>query len=1054
MKSKFSIFKFLLIVSGYLLFLIPGVYSQSISVNGSIEDENNTPLIGVNIIEKGTTNGSISDVSGRFSITVSPNATLIFSYIGFGTIEVPVEGRNIIPVTMASEKEELDELVVVGYTTMKKADLTGAVSVVDLSEVADLPTGNIIKNIQGRVAGVSVTTDGSPGSGATIRIRGTGTINNNDPLFVIDGIPTKAGMHELNSSDIASIQVLKDASAASIYGSRAGNGVIIITTKNANQKGTKVEFSADHTFQRYNTKLDPLNTYERGLVFWKASVNDHLNPISPIYKYVWNGDLNNPILGAINLPEYIDAAKTMKPADTRWFDEVSQPSLQSSYNLSIASGEENRKFLFSLGYYDNDGIVKSTNFKRFNARFNSEFGLLNNKVKIGENFTMSYQRETLINASDILFNSLVQQPIVPVHTETGGWGGPASGMTDRQNPVRLIEDNIQNHYSYVRPFGNAYIQVEPVRNLILKSSYGIDYSLYYLRQLQKSYRSGFLVEPDATVRNNTSLGGNWIWSNTANWIVNIGLHKFNTLVGFERIRYSSQWFDASRENYVSEDFNFTYLGSGDAATQLNNGSGSLSALQSFFGQLNYSYADKYLASLTFRHDGSTRFLKSNSYANFPAASVGWRMSEESFIKDNLSFPLYLKLRASWGQNGSQDGISNNAIYNIYRVAYGKEDPIWDNPNPPVFLPALGTAYDITGIDQGQLLSGFITTQQGNDDLRWETTTQTNLGIDFAFLDNFSGSADYYIKETKDLLYLRLLPAAVGEAGFQYVNGGNIRNKGLEFVFSYDKSFGDFKLNVSANMATLKNEVIDMPDDITFRVPISGMVPNETKSDLSNDVLLGQSINSIYGYVCDGIFQNQDEVNNHAVQTGKGIGRLRFKDLNGDTIINYKDQRFIGVADPGISYGLNIDLSYKAFSLSMFWQGIQGMDVYNSYKTYTDFTSLWPGTNWGRRVLDGWSPENTSSTIPAVTTIDNNNEGRISTYFIESGSYLKLRNLQLSYNLPKSLLEKILVKNGRVYLLGQNLLTLKNKNSTIPDPENPNYAFPIPTSYTIGINLTF
>jgi TonB-linked SusC/RagA family outer membrane protein len=480
----------------------------------------------------------------------------------------------------------------------------------------------------------------------------------------------------------------------------------------------------------------------------------------------------------------------------------------------------------------------------------------------------------------------------------------------------------------------------------------------------------------------------------------------------------------------------------------------MSGLESLFGQLNYSYSEKYLASFTYRHDGSRRFGKNNRYANFPAASVGWRITEESFIKDNITIPLYVKFRASWGQNGSQDGIPDNAIYNIYRVAYGKEDPIWDNPNPPVYLPALGTAYDISGIDQGQLLSGFITTQQGNDDLKWETTTQTNIGVDFSFLENFSGSADYYIKETKDLLYLRSLPAAVGEAGFQYVNGGMIRNKGLEFVMSYDKSFGDFSLNISANMASLKNEVADMPEELTLRIPLTNMMPNESRSDLTSDVILGQSVNSIYGYVSEGIFQNQDEVNNHAAQSGKAIGRLRFKDLNGDTVVNYKDQQFIGVVDPRISYGLNIDISYKAFSLSVFLQGIQGMDVYNSYKTYTDFTSLWPGTNWGRRVLDAWSPENASSTIPQVTTIDNNNEGRISTYFIESGSYLKLRNLQLSYNLPESLLDKILVKGGRIYLLGQNLVTLKNKNNTMPDPENPNYAFPIPSSYTIGINLTF
>jgi TonB-linked SusC/RagA family outer membrane protein len=1053
MKSKLLKPEFLLFVAGFCLFLLPGVFGQSVLVKGKILDENGNPSFGVNIVEKGTTNGTITNANGEFSINASPSATLVVSFIGYGTQEIPVDGKTMLSISIKPETEELEELVVVGYTTMKKADLTGAVSVVDLKEVQDLPAGNVIKSIQGRVAGVSVTTDGSPGSGATIRIRGTGTINNNDPLFVIDGIPTKAGMHELNSADIESIQILKDASAASIYGSRAGNGVIIITTKNAKQNGTQVEFSADYTYQRYNTKLDPLNTYERGLAYWRASVNDHLNPTSPIYKYVWNGDFNNPILGAINLPEYIDAAKTMKPADTRWFDEISQPSVISSYNLSIASKEDHKKFLFSLGYFDNNGIVKTSNFKRFNTRFNSEFGLFNNKVRIGENFTISYQKENTLNASDVLFNSLVQQPIVPVYTETGGWGGPVSGMTDRQNPVRLIEDNKQNHYNYVRPFGNTYIEIEPVKNLVFKSSFGVDYNLYYSRQLQKSYKSGFLVEPDAVLKNNMSLGGNWIWTNTANWNVTLGKNKINTLIGSEYIKYRSEWFDGSREGYVSEDYNFTYLGSG-STTQLNNGSGSQSALASLFAQLNYQYSEKYLASFTLRHDGSSRFGKNNRYANFPAASVGWRLTEESFVKDNISFPLYIKLRASWGQNGSQDGISDLAIYNIYRVAYGKEDPIWDNPNPPVYIPALGTAYDISGMDQGQLLSGFITTQQGNDDLKWETTTQSNFGVDFSFLENFSGSADYYVKDTKDLLYLRILPAAVGEAGAQYVNGGWIRNQGFEFIFSYDESFGDFKLSVSANMSTLKNEIMDMPEELSIRLPLTGLIPNESKTELSSNEVIGRSVNSIYGYVNNGIFQNTDEVNNYVLQSGKGVGRLRFENLNTDSIVDYKDQQFIGVADPKLSYGLNVDLSYKAFTLTMFWQGIQGIDVYNSYKTYTDFTSLWPGTNWGRRVLDAWTPENSSSTIPAVTTIDNNNEGRISSYFIESGSYLKLRNLQLSYNIPKSLTSKILVKGGRVYVLGQNILTFKNKNCTMPDPENPNYSFPIPSSYTLGITLNF
>lgn len=1043
-----------------LLFLSTGyVFSQEATVTGKVFDENKETMIGLNIVEKGTTNGTITNAEGTYSLKVSSeNAVLVYSFIGYKTQEVLVGKQREINIDMKLESIGIDELVVVGYTTEKKSDLTGSVSIVDMEEIKELPSGNIMKNMQGRVAGVDVYTDGSPGSGAVVRIRGTGTLNNNDPLYVIDGVPTKGGMHELNPNDIASVQVLKDASAASIYGSRSANGVIIITTKQAKEGEVMVDFDASFSVQRYNTKLNQLNTYDRGLVYWQSAVNDRLNPSSPFYLYSWNGDFNNPILGDITYPEYIDAAKTMKPADTNWYDEVSRMANLQNYNLSISKGSQQGRYMFSLGYYDHDGIVNETNFKRFNARFNSSFNLFNDIVTIGENFTMSYQKEILINASDVLFNSLVQHPIVPVHTENGGWGGPVSGMTDRQNPVRLIEDNKQNFYTYVRPFGNAFIEIKPIKNLKLKSSFGIDYSIFMARTLDKSYESGFLVEPNNRVNNQENHKGNWVWSNTAIYDFEKNQHQASILAGTEQVNYSEEWFNASRRGLAIEDMDYAYLNSG-TTEQLNAGSGSKWALQSFFGKLNYSFANNYLLSFTVRRDGSSRFGANNQYATFPAVSAGWRLSEEKFMQNLIKIPFYMKLRASWGQNGNQE-INDLARYNIYRTVYGKEDAIWDNPNPPEYMPNLGTAYDISGADGGQLQSGYITSQIGNDDLKWETTTQTNVGLDYSFSNTFSGSLDYYIKKTDDILYYKFLVSAVGEASGQYVNGGSVENKGMEFILNYDKNFNNaWSLNLSGNFALVKNKIIDMPEDMTIRTPITGIIPNDAKTELESSYLIGHSVNSIYGYIADGLFQNQGEVDAHAQQPGKGIGRIRFRDISGpdgtpDGIVDQNDQTFIAVADPDFTFGLNAQVAYKNWSLDLFIQGVQGIEVYNVYKTYTDFASLWPGTNWGNRTLDAWSPTNTTSDIPKLTVLDTNNEGRLSTYFIENGSYVKLRNIQLSYDFSKSQLNETFFKSAKIFVQGQNLFTIKSKDYTGTDPENPNNSFPIPVMYTIGVKLGF
>ncbi|MEQ8238624.1 MAG: SusC/RagA family TonB-linked outer membrane protein, partial [Cyclobacteriaceae bacterium] len=854
----------------------------------------------------------------------------------------------------------------------------------------------------------------------------------------------------LNPNDIESIQVLKDAASASIYGARAANGVIVITTKKAKSQGVSVNVDANWSVQQFTSQLNPLNTQQRGEAFWRASVNAGLNPISPIYNYVWNGDINNPIFGGLSTKEYLDANQTMIPADTRWFDEISQTALLQSYNVQLARGGENGNVLFSMGYYDHDGIIKETNFRRINARINSDYSFLNGLFKIGQNLQLSLQNETLINANDVMFTSLVQHPIVPVHTINGGWGGPVSGMTDRQNPVRLIEDFKQNRYSYTRPFGNAFIEFNPIKSLTVRSNFGIDYSYSYTRAIRKSYVSGFLSEPDNQVQNNASIDGSWVWSNTANYSLNLPKSSFNFLVGTESIRYLNDGFSANIENLASEDIDYAYLSAG-TANPLNSGGGDQWSMLSFFGKVNYQYDNRYLASATIRRDGASNFGRNNRFGNFPSFTVGWRISEEEFIKNIIPIPFELKLRGSWGQNGNR-GDYSAARFNLFTAQYGKEDAVWDNPTPPTYNPNLGTAYDLYGQDSGNLPSGFINEQLGNDDLKWETTTQTNIGIDFIFA-KFSGSVDYFKKQSDDIIFARQLPAAVGEARLQYVNGPSLLNEGLELVLGYDQELGrDWLLSLTANATTLRTELYDAPSDLAINTPLTPGIPNQAKQLLFFNDLVGRPINSFYGYVADGLFQSQEEVTQHANQPGKGIGRIRYKDLDGDGFITESDQTFIGKADPSLTYGLNIAVEYKNFSFSVFIQGVAGVEAYNGYKTYTDFASLWPGTNWGDRTLDAWSPTNTSSDIPALTILDSNNEGRRSTYFIENASYAKIRNMQLGYSLPASLLEHFKVDRVRAFAQVQNILVYKSKEFTAPDPENPNYAFPIPVMFTLGMNI--
>ncbi|MFT4153863.1 SusC/RagA family TonB-linked outer membrane protein [Parafilimonas sp.] len=1036
-------------MKGVLTFLVMllalQVWSQQKKLTGTVVNkETRAPLEGVTIQSKLQT--VVTDSLGAFSILAAPGDTLLVSHVGMEFKKITVGNAATLTIDLDVLSNDLNQVVVTGYTSERKKDLIGAVSVVNVKDMNKQSTANPIKGLQGQVPGVFITSDGGPsGSGTSILIRGIGTLNSTQPLYVIDGVPTTAGMHELNANDIESMQVLKDASAASIYGSRAANGVIIITTKKGRAGKMAVDFKGYTSASYYANKMQVLNTGGYGQALWQASVNSGVDPNtnSLSYQFDWDLDANGtPVLNKIIVPEYLDADKTEKASNTDWFKEITRVGVIQNYDLTLSNGNEKGSYLFSGGYFNNNGIIETTRFKRYSARLNTDYKLFNNRVTIGENFTVNKTREGILADANILNVALQALPIIPVHTVDGGWGGPIGGMNDRQNPVRVLEDNKDNHYDYIRLFGNVYADVTLFKGLKFHSGYGIDYGNYNSRVFTKKYVSGYLSSDDNYLTVAESQTTKQTFTNTLNYVNTFHKHHIDVLAGTEYYHQFDQNFWATKHDFDAEDIDYTYLDAG-TGTATNGGSAGEYALFSLFGKINYAYNDRYLASFTLRRDGSSRFGKNNRYGVFPAFSAGWRISQEDFFKNTnaLSFISDLKLRYGWGQTGNQE-IDNNAQYNLYLTSYSgtNTDPTW--------ATSLGTAYDITGAGSGTLSSGYIQTQTGNSSIKWETSIMSNGGIDFGFLNNkIIASADYFIKKTKDILIKPAYLAVSGEGGGQWVNGASVQNTGIEIAVTYNgRAAKDLSFTVTGNVSNYRNKVTNLPESVLYDYGGNG----------SDQNILGRPLGSFYGYVADGLFRTQKEVDESATQTGKGLGRIRYKDLNNDGVIDIDDQTWVGAPQPKLVYGLNISVQYKNFDLSAFLQGVYGNTIENTQKYSTDFWSVSEtGSNKGTRLLNAWSPSNPNSSIPALAYTDDNNESRFSTYFLEKGSYTKLRNLQIGYTLPEKTLKKMKISTFRIYIGGDNLwIITKNKTFTGIDPETPDYGYPNPRVFTGGLNISF
>ena len=1017
------------------------MYAQS-EISGTVLDPTGETVIGATVMEKGTSNGTVTDFDGNFKLKVEAGKTLVVSYIGFLTQEVVAQDGMVI--TMQNDAMALEEVVVTGYTTQRKADLTGAVSVVSVNELAKQNENNPMKALQGRVPGMNIQADGNPSGAATVRIRGIGTLNDNDPLYIIDGVPTKAGMHELNGNDIESIQVLKDAASASIYGSRAANGVIIITTKKGKDGVVKVNFDASVAASLYTNKIETMNASEWGRAYWQASVNDGINPNNNTlgYNFDWSYDrAGNPILNGMTMNMFLDENASVRAGDTDWFNEITRTGVVQQYNVSVSNGSEKGSSFFSIGYYNNLGTIKESQFNRLSGRANSDYKLFDGMVTIGENFTLN--RTKGVDApGGILENALEFNPNFPIYAENGEFAQALGAYSERENPLSLLYNTKDNEYTMWRSFGDVHLSITPFKNFMIRTTLGMDYSQKEQRFFTYPIANGKMKRTDSAVESKQEHWMRWMWNAIATYNFEKGNHRGDAMLGVEINRQDYKWNSAKRYELaiLNTDYMWPSAGSG---RQLAEGSGDGFSLVSYFGKVNYTYADRYMASLTVRRDGSSRFGSNNQYGTFPSVSAGWRISQEKFMQSTSGWLDDMKLRYSWGQTGNQE-ISNTARYTLYQSVVSTG--LWGSGQA-------GSSYDIGGSNGGYALAnGYVRSQRGNDDIKWETTTQHNIGIDFAMLRNeVYGSLDWFHKLTSDILLPMDGIAAMGEGASKWINAGEMKNVGWELSVGYrHKLESGFSWDINGNISSYTNEITKLPETVAAKGTFGG---NGVES------VVGHAMGSQVGYVADGIFKSQEEIDNHAIQEGAGLGRIRYMDLNHDGRITEADQTWIYDPTPDFTWGLNVYLQYKDWDFTMFWQGVQGVDVdCRGYKSQTDFWANSninvPYLNKGVRALDAWSPLNMDSNIPALTSSDTNNEGRVSSYYIENGSYIKLRTIQLGYNVPKSFTDKLKIDRIRFYLSAQNLVTIKSSKFSGADPENPGFNYPIPLNVTFGLNVSF
>lgn len=1004
-----------------LLFLASMAYSQNVS--GVISDaQNGEPLIGATVTVKGTTNGTITDIDGSYSLSANGSDVLIVSYVGYDDMEVAVDNRGVVNIDV-SQGVLIDEVVVTGYTSQRKSDITGAISSVNSEELNQVSAASFIQKLEGRAAGVNVTTGGAPGGQSTVRIRGVSSFTNNDPLYVIDGVPVQDSYNNLlNPNDIESIQILKDPSTASIYGSRANNGVIIVTTKKGKAGKTVVTLDASYGSQTPVKGMDDfliLDALDYGEVVKRSHVNAGLDVPTNIY-----GDPNNQTIpnylwpnDGVNQTQTVDESTYSFPNNlihpsstgTNWWDEVFDASPIVDLNLGVSGGTENGTFNISANYFDQDGTMKYTDWKRYSIRANSQFK--SGRFRFGENLAFSYFESTdggfgNQGEGSPIGQIIKMQPIIPVFDTDGYYSGAkANTLGNGSNPVAQLWKRRDNTRTGNRILGNVFGEIEIIDGLSARTNLGFQYD-------SQRFRGFNFITPENSEPNfvnsfneNASDNSSWTWSNTLNYTKTFeDVHNVTALVGYEAIKSRNNFINGSIANFVTTDINAWYIQDAlaDPGTRNGSSSGGFSSLQSIFGKVDYNYNNTYYLSGTVRRDGSSRFGANNRYGVFPAFSAAVRLSELIDIPwlDNL------KVRGGWGITGNQD-ITAGRVFDQFGGGTNR------------------SFYDINGTNTS-IVSGFVKTSSGNNDLKWEENKSTNIGFD-AVLGNgaFEVVVDLYNRTVDGILFDPALPATAGNASPPIVNIGKMQNKGIDFTLGYRTNFGkNIGFTADLNLGAYRNEIlqIDGVQDFFF-----GPVGGRGGTTVINQV--NQPIGAFYGLVADGIFQNQAEVDAHASQDGAAPGRIRFVDTNGDGSVTAADRDVIGSYHPDWTAGLNLGLNVGQFDVTAFGFVSMGNDIFDITDEFTVFR-LFSTNVRADRLTDSWEPGMTDAKYPQL---DQNDQfsSQFSSFYVKDASYFRLKNLQFGYTFGGDILESSGMSNFRVYVQGQNLITITGYENLDP-----------------------
>ncbi|KAA2240032.1 TonB-dependent receptor [Chitinophaga agrisoli] len=994
--------------------------------------KDNSPLPGASIKVRGTSNGTVTTATGDFTLQVNDADTLEISLIGFSRQQVPVNGRNSLTIALSDGTTGLDEIVVVGYGTEKKRLNTGAIGSVKGAALEETHTLRVDQALQGQTAGIQVTSNSAqPGEGMKVRIRGTGTIGNSDPLYIVDGVPT-GDISYLNSSDVASMDVLKDAASAAIYGSRAANGVVIITTKKGHKGAMQVSYDGFYGVQNPARKLPLLDAHEYAVILNEAAINSNRAP------YFSVDQINQLGKG------------------TDWQEAVFNKNAPTqSHTLNLSGGSEKSVYSSSLSYMKQDGTIGfpgQSQYERLAFRLSSEHNMYKDIVKFGENFTYTLSNKRGVGVGNIYNNTLHSivnvSPLFPVYDSLGNYA-KSPFNADEANPVAVMDFQNQNKNKTDRVLGNAYLEIKPIKGLTLRSDFGLDLNYTTNNSFLPVYDLATNITNDhsrATMGINRT--STWNWDNTISYRHDFGLHSATVLVGTTANETTTFFVNGFKEDVTIPDLDHSIINNGtNEDTKQINGNRTEDALLSYFGRVNYNYAEKYLFTAIFRRDGSTRFGANNRYGTFPSFSVGWVATNEDFMK--MRWLDFLKVRASWGRNGNLPAVY--AYDNIATTNY-------------LYMATITSLYQDYYFGQNDTkFIGSSPDRVPNPDLKWETSEQVNAGFDAQLFKDFSLTLDWYRKTTKDWIITVPVPAIAGTKP-PTVNGGSVKNEGVEIALGYNHQFGDFRFGINGNVTFNKNTVVDIPN------PEKVIVGDANVTFVGIDELFrtqqGFPVGYFYGLKTNGIFQNEKEIQSYTGKNGTLIqpnakpGDVRFVDLNGDGVIDSRDKTEIGNPNPDVSYGLNLNLGYKGFDLSVFLYGVSGNQVYSGIRDYAG-----PLSNYTTEILGRWHGEGTSNTLPRMTLGDepNQNWTRSSDLYVKDASFLRVRSINLGYDFKRTLFPRLPMQQLRIYVSGSNLFTFTKYKGMDPEIGYGPYpwasgidigTYPQPKTVIVGLNARF